>query len=121
MVRSADLSRPYYFKFFKGCLSTNFTWSILEYFVPYVIDNSRKSQQSLIVTLLDLGNAFGKVHHNLIDCFLEYRHAPEGIRKIVKNLYYCFETSVLTYGFVTDLVHIEKSVFTRELFQPIDV
>ena len=29
------LSRPYHFKYFKGCLPQIFTWSILEYFVPF--------------------------------------------------------------------------------------
>ena len=64
------------------------------------------------MTLLDLRNAFGKVHHNLIDCFLEYRHAPEGIRKIVKNLYYCFETSVLTLALLLTS-YIWKKVFLQ--------
>ena len=34
--------------------------------LAYVINNARKSQQSLIVTMLDLCNAFGEVYHNLI-------------------------------------------------------
>ena len=32
--------------------------------LAYVINNARKSQRSLTVTLLDLRNAFGEVHHN---------------------------------------------------------
>ena len=34
--------------------------------LAYVINNALKSQRSLVVTLLDLRNAFGEVHHNLI-------------------------------------------------------
>ena len=33
-LKNQTLSRPYPFKFFKGS-PTNFTWSILEYFVPF--------------------------------------------------------------------------------------
>ena len=47
--------------------------------LAHEINNARKSPQSLIVTLLDLSNAFGKVHHNLIDCVLEHHHVPEDI------------------------------------------
>ena len=43
-------------------------------------------QQSLIVTLLELRNAIGEIHHNLTACVLEHHHAPEDNRKIVKNL-----------------------------------
>ena len=62
------------------------------------------------MTLLDLRNAFGEVHHNLTDCVPEHHYVPEDIREIVKNSYCCFKTSVLTDGFVTD-----------ELFQLINV
>ena len=34
--------------------------------LAYVINNARKGQRSLIVTFLDLCNAFGEVYHNLI-------------------------------------------------------
>ena len=34
--------------------------------LAYVINNTQKRQRYLIVTLLDLRNAFGEVHHNLI-------------------------------------------------------
>ena len=46
----------------------NGTSSIFEHtsHLAYVINNARKSQRSLIVTLLDLGNAFGEVYHNSI-------------------------------------------------------
>ena len=51
--------------------------------LAYVINNAQKSQRSLTVTLLDLRNAFGEVHHDLINCVLEYHHVPESIREIV--------------------------------------
>ena len=48
--------------------------------LAYVINNGRKSERSLIVKFLDLGNTFGEVHHNLIDCVLEHHHVSEDIR-----------------------------------------
>ena len=72
----------------------------------HVINNARTSQRALIVTLLDLRNAFGEVHHNLIHCVLEHHYVPGDIGEFFKNLYCCFKTSVLTDGFVTDFVHM---------------
>ena len=71
------------------------------------------------MTLLDLRNAFAEVHHNLIYCVLEYRHVPENIREIVKNLYCCFKTSILTDEFVTDFVHMQKGVLQGDCFSPL--
>ena len=87
--------------------------------LAYRINNAWKNQRYLIVTLLDLRNAFGEVHHNLIDCILEHHHVPEDIREIVKNLYCCFKTSMLTDVFVTDFIHMEKVVLQGDCFSPL--
>ena len=62
--------------------------------LEYVINNAPKSQRSLIVTLLDLRNAFGEVHHNLTDCVLEHHHVPEDVREIIKT---CINVLKLLY------------------------
>ena len=40
--------------------------------LSYLINHARKKQKNLTITLIDLRNAFGEVHHNLIDTILEY-------------------------------------------------
>ena len=57
--------------------------------------------------------------YTIIDCVLEYHHVLENIRKIVKNLYCCFKTSVLTDEFVTDFVHMQKGVLQGDCFSPL--
>ena len=99
--------------FVNGILGT------FEHTSHYVINNARKSQRSLIVTLLDLRNAFGEAHHNLIDYVLEQHHVPDDIREIIKNLYCCFKTSMLTDGFVTDLIHMEEGVLQGDCSSPL--
>ena len=42
-----------------------------------IIDKTRKSQRSLVIALLDLKNAFGEVHHNLIQEVLLYHHITD--------------------------------------------
>ena len=49
---------------------------------------------------------------------LEHHHVPEDIRKSVKNLYCCFKT-MLTDGFVTDFIHMEKGVLQGDCFSPL--
>ena len=71
------------------------------------------------MTLLDLRNAFGEMHHSLIDRALEQHHVRQDIREIVKNLYCCFKISMLTDGFVTDFIHMEKGVLQGDCFSPL--
>ena len=67
----------------------------------HVINQARVKQRSLVVTLLDLKNAFGEVHHNLIQEVLSYHHIPEHIKCLVHNLYTDFKTSIITQDFNT--------------------
>ena len=42
-----------------------------------IINKVRIKQRSVVITLLDLKNAFGEVHHNLIPAVLKYHHIPD--------------------------------------------
>ena len=58
--------------------------------MAYIINQARIRQRSLIITLLDLKNAFAKVHHNLIKSVLGYHHIPhiyDHILLIIKSLW----------------------------------
>ena len=50
---------------------------------------------------------------------MEYYRVPEDDCKIVKKLYCCFKTSVVTNGFVTDFVHMGKDVLQGDIFEPL--
>ena len=71
---------------------------------------ARIKQRSLVITLLDLKNAFGEVHHNLIQSVLEYHHVPDHIKDIVKSLYTNFKTSVITSDFRTPFITVGRGV-----------
>ena len=60
--------------------------------LSYLINHARKKQKSLTITLIDLRNAFGEVHQNLIETILEYHHVDQQVRDIVKLLYRDFYT-----------------------------
>ena len=66
-----------------------------------IIKKARIKQRFLVITLLDLKNAFGKVHHNLIQSVLDYHHIPFHVKDIIRSLYTDFKTSVITSEFRT--------------------
>ena len=49
-----------------------------------IINKARIKQRSLVITLLDLKNAFGEVHHNLISSILDYHHIPGILNGLLK-------------------------------------
>ena len=48
-----------------------------------IINKARMKQRSLVITLLDLKNTFGEVHHNLTSSVLTYHHVPENIKSLI--------------------------------------
>ena len=55
-----------------------------------IIDKARIKQRSVVITLIDLKNAFGEVHHNLITEVLNHHHVPLSMQTLVSNLYETF-------------------------------
>ena len=47
--------------------------------LAYLIRKAKRRQRSLGVTLLDLRNAFGEVHHHLMPVVLKYHRTPETV------------------------------------------
>ena len=64
-----------------------------------VIITARIIKISLDITLLDLKNAFGGVHHSLIHEVLNYYRIPSHIQLLIHNLYLNFQTSIITSSF----------------------
>ena len=54
--------------------------------MSHIIDKARIKQRSLVITLLNLKNAFGEAHHNLIKSVLSYHHIPEKIQSLISSL-----------------------------------
>ena len=87
--------------------------------LSHVINQARTKQRSVTITLIDLKNAFGKVHHNLIDTILEYHHIPVEIRSMVKSLYGDFFTAITTKSFTTDFIRVSKGVLQGDCLSPL--
>ena len=78
--------------------------------LSYIINHARIKQRSLIVTLIDLKNAFGEVHHRLLRTVLAAHHIPEEIVCFIENLYTDFSISIVTKEFTTKPIPVERSV-----------
>ena len=52
-----------------------------------MIEDARKKHKSLSVCWLDIANAFGSVHHNLIQFSLKHYHAPHHLVSVISDLY----------------------------------
>ena len=84
-----------------------------------IINKARSKQRSLIITLLDLKNAFGEIHHNLIKCVLDYHHIPEHIKLIINDLYTDFKTSIITSSFQTPFIPVGRGVLQGDCLSPL--
>ena len=55
--------------------------------LSHLMYEAKRNMRCLVVTLLDLKNAFGEVHHNLIRASLQFHHVPKMFTKIISNIY----------------------------------
>ena len=84
-----------------------------------IINHARLKQRQAIITLLDLKNAFGEVHHNLIQEVLGYHHVPEFMRNIVKDLYTNFHITISTSSFKTAFIPVDRGVLQGDCLSPL--
>ena len=76
--------------------------------MSHIINDARRRQRSVTITLIDLQNAFGEVHHNLIESMLKYHHVTDDVILIIRSLYSDFHITILTNSFSSDYIKIEK-------------
>ena len=67
-----------------------------------IIRHAKLKQRTLVITLLDLKNAFGEVHHNLIIEILKYHHMPNEVQNMISDLYGNFTTRIDCKDHITD-------------------
>ena len=78
--------------------------------MAHIINRARSRQRSLVINLLDLKNAFGEVHHNIIGEVLRYHHVPIHVQKVSSALYTDFKTSSITRDFNTSFLPVGRGV-----------
>ena len=87
--------------------------------MAHIINTARTKQRSIVITLLDLKNAFGEVHHNLIYEVLKYHHVPNHINNLICSLYTDFQTSIITEQFNTPFITVGRGVLQGDCLSPL--
>ena len=74
--------------------------------------DARRNQKNIItVCWLDLANAFGSVHHNLISYALWHYHLPAHFIHAIQSLYTGLSAVISTKQWETSLIHLGKGLF----------
>jgi len=87
--------------------------------LSHIIKDAKSNQRSIAIALLDLKNAFGKVHHNLIVAAIRYHHFPKEFTDIFVNIY---ESNFITVGVSTEwtkLIKIDRGVLQGNPNSPV--
>ena len=84
-----------------------------------IINRARSRKRSLVTTLLDLKNAFGEVHHNLIGKVLRYHHVPNHVQQLISALYTDVKISIITRDFNTSFLPVGGGVRKGDCLSPL--
>ena len=87
--------------------------------LTYVINHVRKKQLNLVVTLIDLKNAFGEVDHKLLAEVLKYHKVPDHIITLITSLYTDYFISVATDSYLTSSVKVRRGVLQGDSLSPL--
>ena len=76
-----------------------------------VLSEAQLRHKALAVCWLDIANAYGSVHHSLIQFALRHYHAPPQFLSILQALYCGLNATVVTESWDTPLVTLQKGVY----------
>ena len=84
-----------------------------------IIDKARNSQRSVVISLLDLKNAFGEVHHDLIQEVILHHHIPDKTQALISSLYDGFHTAVIADHYSTPAIPFRRGVLQGDYLSPL--
>jgi len=87
--------------------------------LTHVIRDSKRHQRGLVITLLDLKNAFGEVHHDLIRAALQYHHLPDIVTRLFNSIYQGSATAVTSNKEWTNFLEVKKGVLQGDPSSPL--
>ena len=76
-----------------------------------ILEEVTRRHKSLCICWLDLANAFGSVHHDLITFALAHYHAPPELIQLVTNIYDGLTAVVSTKSWTTAPIHLQLGVY----------
>ena len=79
-----------------------------------MLEDAKRHQRSVVVTLLDLRNAFGEVSHDLIKTALNLHKIPPQIIDLISNIYNSANVSISVNGTITDRIKVRRGILQGE-------
>ena len=77
-----------------------------------LIREAKAEKKGLVVTWLDIANAYGSIPHSLIKLALRRAHVPEEFCNLVESYYGNVEIRFTTKNFTTEWQRVEKGIIT---------
>ena len=77
-----------------------------------LIREAKAGRGNLVVTWLDIANAYGSIPHNVIQVALNRAHVPESMCSLVKSYYGDVKIRFTTKHFTTEWQRVEKGIIT---------
>src|SRR3989441_2710859 len=87
--------------------------------LDFMMRDAKKTHRSYFAVLLDLRNAFGEVHHNLIRSSLRFHHVPESLIRVFDSIYSDFGVTVSSQGQLTDTMLVKRGVLQGDPSSPL--
>ena len=76
-----------------------------------ILSEARRKHKSLAICWLDLANAYGSVHHSLIQFAIQHYHAPPQFQKINASFYSGLAGQILTTNWSTPSIPLKIGVY----------
>ena len=77
-----------------------------------LIREAKTGKGDLVVTWLDIANAYGSIPHSLILTALERTHVPERMRQLIESYYSDVKIRFTTKEYTTNWQQVEKGIIT---------
>jgi len=81
--------------------------------------DAKRHNRSVVITLLDLKNAFGEIHHGLIRAALSYHHFPPELISLFNSIYDKFQVTVAVNNVWTPAITVERGVLQGDPSSPL--
>ena len=77
-----------------------------------LIREAKKEKRNLVITWLDIANAYGSVPHRLIVTALKEAHIPEDVVNLIESYYQDVQIRFTTKNYVTEWQKVGKGIIT---------
>ena len=87
--------------------------------LSHILKTAKREQRCITIALLDLKNAFGEIHHNLIAASLQFHHVPAELIQLFKSSYENNYIVVSMDQKTTDPIRVERGVLQGDPSSPL--